>query len=115
MTISNQFKSETTKEYDKALTALDSIDINSPEYGKQQKYIEQLLVKIRREANEEEAHRLLRADRARWSRIQMGKEIIEALQFLHGDDYDKKFNEMRSAGLTVEQIHDKLGRELAGE
>jgi hypothetical protein len=112
MTISNQFKSETTKEYDKALTALDSIDINSPEYGKQQKYIEQLLVKIRREANEEEAHRLLRG--ATVDKVKMAQEVIEALKFLHGDKWGAVFAEER-LWMSMEDLHDKLGRELAGE
>tara|TARA_B100000530_G_scaffold77299_1_gene46313 strand:+ start:369 stop:527 length:159 start_codon:yes stop_codon:yes gene_type:complete len=48
------------------------------------------------------------------NKIKMAAEVMEALQFLHGESYGEKFNELRKT-MSLSEIHEMLGKELAGE
>ena len=55
------------------------------------------------------------SEQIKTNKIQIAKEIMEALQFLHGDDYGKEFNRLRKTGMTLDNIHTLLGEKFWDE
>ena len=47
-------------------------------------------------------------------KIKMAREVMEALQFLYGENYGREFNNLRRDGMTTKEIHEMLGRQLSG-
>ncbi|MDG2213053.1 MAG: hypothetical protein P8M70_04430 [Verrucomicrobiota bacterium] len=47
-------------------------------------------------------------------KIKMAREVMEALQFLYGENYGREFNNLRRDGMTIKEIHEMLGRQLSG-